>query len=358
MADAARLIVDGVQYGGWKSVRIVRSIESLCGSFELSVSDRWAGQPTVWPIREGAECQVLLDDDVVLTGYVDSRSVEYDAASHSVTVAGRDKAGDLVDCSAVLDRWEFTGISLLVFAKKLCDPFGVSVSLQAGMSAPTVSGKLSIDPGDTAWGALESACRRAGVLAVSDGQGGIVLARAGSGRASTALVESENILRAGSTYDASGRYRTYRVLGQRPGSDSESGATVSRVKGEATDLGVRRPARILMVKPEGAVTTTYAKTRAQWEAIVHAAKGDSVSVTVQGWRQRDGTLWSPNRLVPIRSPMLELDGTMLISSVTHSLDQSSGSVTELSLVRPDAYAPEPAIPAPGTGGTTRWRELD
>ena len=68
-----RLVVNGKKYGGWKSVRVTRSIESIAGSFELDVSDRWAGQGEIWPIYEEDACRVEIDGTTVIDGYVDHR---------------------------------------------------------------------------------------------------------------------------------------------------------------------------------------------------------------------------------------------------------------------------------------------
>ena len=52
------LTVGGRQYGGWKSVDIRRGIEQIAGSFELSVTERWAGQDQMRPIRQGDDNQL------------------------------------------------------------------------------------------------------------------------------------------------------------------------------------------------------------------------------------------------------------------------------------------------------------
>jgi prophage tail gpP-like protein len=350
-----RLIVNGVRYAGWKTAQVTRGVEAISGGFALSVSERWGGQDEPWPIVEGDECKLFIGDVPVITGYVDRRSPSYTADDHTLAVSGRDATGDLVDSSALLDRWEFLGVSLLTFAKRICDPFGIEVELQAGLGLPKPAAKLTIDPGDTAFEALERACRLAAVLPVSDGLGGLLLTRTGSARCTTALVQSENILGAGADYDASGRFRRYVVLGQRPGSDSDSGASVAAVKGEAQDLNVGRAARTLVIRAEGAVTTEYARRRAEWDAKVRAARGDAVSVRVQGWTEGDGTLWPVNALVPVRSAWLGIDGEMLITQATYSLDGNGGTTTELALRRPDAFLPEPVVIKGGSGGL--WKEL-
>ncbi len=354
---AAGISINGKKYGGWKTVKITRTIEALAGAFSLGVSERWANQDQPWPIGEGNECVVSVGDVPVITGYVDKRSPSFDVDNHGVTIEGRDRAGDLVDCSAQLDAWSFTSINVLALAKKICDPFKVKVSLQTGLVAETVTvpKKYSIDPGDSAASALEHLCRVAGLLPVSDGFGGIVLTRAGTERLATALIEGKNILRGSATFDVAGRFRKYEVMGSHKGRDDLSGPQAAGVKGTATDMNAREN-RVLIIRPDSSVTVALAKKRAEWEAATRAARGDSVSVTVQGWVESVfEPVWPINKRVVIRSPSLGVDGEMLIVGVTLTQDMS-GTLTELDLRDPRAYVPDPTIAKAG-GGNNYWKEI-
>ena len=106
--NQVRLVVNGQEFGGWKKIRIEAGIERQARSFELEVTDRWPGPtsavtadsaPPVWRrIRPFDACQVLIGDDLVLTGYVDATPIQYDGKHISVTVKGRSRTCDLVDC--------------------------------------------------------------------------------------------------------------------------------------------------------------------------------------------------------------------------------------------------------------------
>lgn len=352
------LSVDGKSYGGWKTVRISRSIEALCGSFALGVSERWAGQDQPWPIGENSPCVVSIGGAAVITGFVDERDPSYDATSHSVTIEGRDAAGDLVDCSTQLGKWSFSNVDVLALAQKIAAPFNVSVSLQTGLisTAVTVPKKYSIDPGDLAAGSLENLCRVAGLLAISDGLGGILLTRAGTARCSTALVEGQNILKASAKFSAKGRFRTYEVMGSHKGREDLNGASAAGVKGTATDLNARA-GRVLIIRPDHSLTPATAKLRAGWEASVRAARADAVSVTVAGWTQADGTVWPINKIVGVHSKRIGVHGDMLIAGVELNHDESTGTTATLSLKDPAAYSPDPTINKQGAGAPNYWKEI-
>jgi prophage tail gpP-like protein len=360
------LRVNGREYGGWKTMRVTRGIEAIAGSFDVSVSEKWNGQSDPWPIIEEDEVVVAIGGETVLTGWVDKRSITIGADEHSFQVSGRDKAGALVDCSALLNdngsskakkkrSWEFANVPLLTLAKKLGAVHGVDVVLDPpDLSLPAPAKKLSVEPGDTMFEVLDRACRLVGVLPVSDGTGGIKLMRPGTGRAHDALIEGQNIKTGSAAYDATGRFRTYEVHGQHPGTDQFSGVAAAAVSAEADDLNVRRDTRVLLVRAENALTVEYAKARAQWEAIVRAAKANSLEVVVVGWRQGNGDLWPFNKLVSMKSSRLGVDGDMLITQVEFSADPGTGKLTRLSLKPPNAFKPEPTLKS---GGDKTWKEI-
>jgi prophage tail gpP-like protein len=236
--------------------------------------------------------------------------------------------------------------------RKVCKPYGIPVALQTGLtsSAITVPKKLSIDPGDTAAGAIEAVCRVAGLLAISDGRGGLVLTRAGTARCTDSLLEGANVLSARARYDRTQRFRRVIVLGTKAGTDEESGTVVINTRGQAEDLN--SPAqRVTIVRPESSVNAAQAKTRAQWEVAIRAARGDTYSATVQGWTQSNGALWPLNSLVHLRSPTLEVDEDLLVSGLTLTRSRDGGTTTSMDLRHAGAFAPMPQVPVRAGSGS-------
>lgn len=342
-SEPVSLIVNGNEFRGWKAVSVSRSMEAIAGKFSLKVSEKWVGQAVRWPIREGDECELRLGGDTVITGRVDSRSVAFDANSHDVTISGRDATAVLVDSSVVLDVWQLEGASVETIIKKVLRPFGIPFTSEVS-PVPATRNRFALNPGETCFEAIARLCKMAGVLPTPDGRGGLVLTRAGTARAATALVEGENIKSASGDFSHEGRFSRYIVTGQQPGDDETYGVEASEVEATATDPAVVDTNRVLMVVAENIVTVDQAQERANWEASVRAGQSATVQVTVQGWRMGDGTLWPVNRLVPVRSERLGIDGDMLIVEATHSLDETGGTTTALSLKRADAYLPQPEVP--------------
>lgn len=352
MPDAVdvSLIVAGRRYSGWKSVRVTRTIEGLSGQFSLDVSDRWAAS-VGWPIVEEDPCRVEIAGTTVVDGYIDKRTLSASADSRTLSYTGRDRAGVLVDCSAVMDRWTHYNVDVAEFATRLAKPFGVGVSLQQGLKLDKVK-KVVINPGDTAYEAMRRATSDAEVLIVSDGSGGIVITRHSSQR-SASLVEGENILSCSLEYDGTDRYHRYLIVTQVAGTDEAFGEA-TKVRAEAVDEGVQRRDRVLLMRPDKGYSVADARRRADWEARVRAARAETAVVSVRGWCQPDGTLWPLNAVVYLKAPRsIGVDGDMLIAQIEYTLG-SGGQVTQLRLVRPDAFAPEPRAKVKKSG---QWKEI-
>lgn len=354
MKSEIALVVGGVRYKAWKSVRVVRSIESLAGSFALEVSDRRGARDEPLAIAEEDPCRVELDGETVIDGYVDKRNLSASATSRTLSYTGRDRAAALVDSSVVLKKWTYRNVDVAEFAATIAQPFGVRVSVQPGLVLTKVR-KIAISPGDTAYEVIKRAAGGDSVLIVSDGAGGILITRAGNARA-TPLVEGVNILSASVDYDGADRYHRYVIATQVAGTDEASG-NATRIQAEAIDEGVRRTDRVLLIRPDKGYSLADARRRADWEARIRAARAETVTILVKGWKQPDGTLWPLNAVTHVQAPrLIGVDGDMRVSQAEHSIGDG-GQVTQLRLVRPDAFTPEPKVARVKASGGV-WKELN
>jgi prophage tail gpP-like protein len=344
-----RLAVDGALYGGWKEVQVVRSIEQGALAFTLKVTEKWKDQPTRRVIRPGAPCTLSATGDTILVGYVDDVTTDYDVDQHTVTVVGRDKVGDLVDGAAAVDGTaEFLNLTLLDFAQQICAPYGVSVNAEADIGAPFA--RFAVQPGETAWAAIERACRHRALLPNGDGKGGLVLTRAGKGgRASGSLELGRNIKGGRGTFSYRDRFSLTVVRGQQEGADWLDGTQITSPEGRAKDGTITRY-RPTVILAEQAGNGVSLQERAQWEVRVARGRSRNVVYRVAGWRDDGGSLWRPNTMVRVKDDYLDIDFDMLVVSVSFALTLD-GSQTELQLSLPDAYdlLPEPDEASAGTG---------
>jgi len=343
-SELVSLNIGGIAWKGWEEVALTRAVDAVSGSFEVSLADRWGDDAQALPIAASMPVSIQTvasgspsaQPDELIRGYIDTVKPSFGATDHKISISGRDASADLVDCAAVHKPGEWKGLSCSRLAEILAAPFGVGVRCLGNEGAAIPVHK--IEPGETAWECLERALRQRELLAMPDAKGGILLVSIGAGRATTALIQGQNILSASADYDAKGRFSEYRVLAQNKGSDTESGQSVAAVRGISRDetVGRYRPKVITGEAPKNPAT---AQRRADWENSVCAGRSSSVEVTVQGWRQADGSLWPLNAMCRVTIPYLFIDQDLMIGKVTHKLG-SGGTTTSLTLRSPLAYAQE------------------
>lgn len=340
------LKVDGKVYSGWLEVSVRRSMRAASGGFDLNVTERWPGQSSAWPIKPGALCEVTVCDQPVITGYIDSVNSSYSANSHSISVRGRDKTADLIDCSA--DNMTLKNLRLGEIVRRLIKPFGIEF-VEEFVSDLLIK-HFVVQTGESVFQTIEKGARLAGVLLMSDGRGRLVATRASMAkRVQTVLRSGENILSGSLTDSAQDLYSQITVKSQVSMPDMNSfdltglqpAATVL-TKVEASVSGSMKRYRPLMILAESQATNSYCRTRAEWEAATRLAASRVAEITVVGWVDDNGDLWRPNTIVSVVDEHLKLANEMLITDVAMQLTDA-GSITRLRLVDPQAYEPQPVI---------------
>lgn len=336
-----RLIIDGTAYMGWQELEVVRAIDAMAGRFKLRLTSIYP-----LPAPRGKECELWINGKRIISGYVFTVSVDVTKNRHVLNVAGRDKTADLVDADVLTESQELHGLTLKELVETIIEPFGITAIFE--VNPPERFKKFSFQQ-ESAFEAIERACRMRGVFPSCDSDGNLVVRAYGVNRAEVGLTMGENVLQANAGYDDTDRFSHYEVYGQQPGTDGVDEEAAAGPSGRARDLGITRY-RPKIIIAEAAVDSGLAQQRAEWEATVRAAKAVTVSVTVQDWSQTEGgELWRENLLVRAKLPQLGVDGDMLIREVTYSLDDSEGTKATMALVRPDAYKKQPDLEAEEAG---------
>ena len=326
---------------GWKSVKISSSLDKLAHSFSLEMSARWPKQPENYRIKLGAKCQVFSGKEKILSGRIDQMSPSYSDSSHSISVSGRDLCGYLVDCSHVSEKVDFFDQDLVSIATEVCAPFGVAI--EAEKEIPGKFKRASYSQGDSVHCFLLKLCKQRGVLPVSNGNGVLSLRISDKRPVIGELKVGKNIIEASGDYSGNERFSKYLVKGQaaEPEEDQEGETKSLSVVGEAEDPVLKDVHRPLIILADVTGNKAAMEARARWESVNRAGKSRRATFKVQGWRTAAGKLWQVNKLVKIDDSLLGMKGEYLIESVSFSLDESSGTTTELGVIHPDAYAVQP-----------------
>ncbi|WP_199710598.1 phage baseplate assembly protein [Noviherbaspirillum cavernae] len=349
-----RLIISGREYGGWKAVEITAGIERQVRDFTLSVTDKWPGQQDLpRRIRPGDRCEVYIDNDKLLTGYVDGTPIRYDARSISVGVKGRSKTCDLVDCSAVNSPGQWRGATIDRIAADLARPYGVDVIAEVAVGAALTH---AIDQGETVFESIERMLKLRQLLATDDARGRLVFIAVGSGgRAGTALRVGHNVLGGAAELDFKDVYSEYICKGQRAGDDLDFGDAVAGVTASLKDDTIARR-RVMLIKSSGQTDGGSAADRVKWEKAHRRGKAFATSYSVQGWRQEDGSLWRHNQLVRVIDPIIGFDNDLLISEVTYEKGEQ-GTLCHLKVCPPEAFVMNTATRTKGKSDSGQWTDV-
>ena len=342
------LKVNGKSYGGWTSATVEKSLFNLTGAFGLAATDIYPGQLRKWEIKLGDQCTVQINKQTIITGYIEDIPISYDATSHNIQFGGRDKTGDLVDCSFDGDANEWDRLNIISIIRKICDPFGISVAVDYSVinrfNVPWPENFVA-NEGDTAFDLISKLCKMNGILPVSYGDGYLTLTRVGTSRgvqnkAHDVLELGRNVKSGSIEQSNKDRFQTYIVKGQGVGNDDKTEALVyTGPTGRKIDSVINRY-RPIVIFTETECDEGRCLERAKWEANLHAGLSRRLEYEVQGWTQSNGKVWPLNALVQVKDNFLGIKNKeLLIAALSFNIDSSTGTVTKITVVDPNTLDP-------------------
>jgi prophage tail gpP-like protein len=287
-------------------------MESLSDAFGIVSNNRWIGDAV--PIKAGDACRILDGEgNALLTGYIDSIDL---AVGENITIRGRDKAGDLIDCT-VDGSGEFAGLTLKEIITRIASPFGIKVLGEEGTKITRFRYGLN----EPAVDIIRELVTRQGFLCNSNSDGDLVIERAGSTKAAFVLLEGNNIIKGKGVVSAMRRRSSYTTTGQ----SSVSNTVASTFEGKSTRY------RPLATINSGDIEIQDAQTSSEWMGRIADGSSTEFQITVA-----DIQSINPNTLIECESISLGIHGTMLIKGVTKTVNRE-GSTTSLSIVDPYTF---------------------
>ncbi len=338
MSSSVELKIGGDLWTGWKSVSITMSLEAVANSFSVVTRTR-----DPWLIRAGSTAELYFEGKLILRGFVDQVAPSYDDGGSMATITGRSRTADLVDCSADTEPGEWWNARPQDVIREVVRPYGISLIDSVGELERILV--FRIQPGESAYEAIERICRMRALLAMATAGGDLLLTRPDPVWTGAEVREGVNVKSSSATEDFSERYAEYIVRAQTFGTDDNYGPPALQIEGRAFDPAIRSSRKIL-ITPESTASRLSAHSRAMWEATVRKARSLKVSVAVVGWKQPSGSLWIPNLRVQAELPSLRISGQMLVSTVRLELGEG-GSTGTMELMQPDSFIPQPDLDTTG-----------
>lgn len=339
---------NGRKFSYWTEVNISRSLDKIAAGFTANLVTRdMDGNPLrMFP---GDRMEVVIDNVTVIDGYIDKISSAFSNGSRTLSVSGSERTVDLVECCLDAPS-EWIDKDFVQIISGICSKFGVAFSNKYSVDVGEKFKKFSAEPGAKALDTIKKLCNERGILACSDGLGGVYLLQPEKAKRGPALVQGENLISAEMSLSIAERYSQYKVLG--------TGKPKKKVSAIAKDGDVPRD-RLLVVVDSNSVSKDKVLARAEWENAVRKAKSMSFHCSVLGWSV-DGELWAPGMLCSFKAPFMGIDESidLLVNSVSYSWNESSGAVTSLSLVDPAVFIPQPQSKKMKKGGKPDvWKNI-
>ena len=339
-----KLEVNGVSYENFLSASVEIRLDALSNTFSFA-----AASTGELPFRGGESCRVLVEDEVVLTGFIEIVSGDYSNGDHNISIQGRDKTGDFLDSSIEAISDIRPELHLQQVIEKIINNIGADISVVDEVN-PALFNKaedlVTPESGDNAFQFVEKLARKRHVLLTSNADGNIVITRASgeliNGKIKNLLGDdSNNVISASFSYDTTGRYNIYKfdsslaLVPLNNAGDTKLEDVVDQ-SGTVTDPDSRIGRQLILVA-ESPFSSGEDNDRATWEANIRRARGRVYSAVVNGYRDLDGNLWQVNKLVPVQDTYAGIDADMLINTVTFTFDIQNGRQTVMSFVEENAY---------------------
>ena len=348
--DGILLSVGNYLLSGWTSLRCTRGIERFPSDFELGMTELFPGQARDVVVQEGDPFILSIGLDPVMTGYIDLVDPSISAAGHEIRVTGRGKCQDLLDCAAQWPNGQISNCTAFDIATKLAVPYNITVACD--VTGLPIIPQQNIMLGETAYEIIERSARFSALMVYEDRDGTLRLSRAGTDAMSSGVQEGINMESARVTRSMDQRYSEIMAVMIGTNNLQDLNAVNAPVF-TATDPNVTRHRRRIIIAEAGELGWDVGKQRALWEVARRRGRSEVVKLFVDNWRDVDGNLWEPNKLIDVLIPTLKVSvdqgGTTpiryLISEVTFHLDLS-GTHAELTLMPPEAFTPQPILIQP------------
>jgi prophage tail gpP-like protein len=339
MSTRINIKINGQSFDKWESVAIYKSIDTISGTFAAATTDFFPGEPTKWNIKPGDSCIVEVDDQKIITGYIDDFNIEYDVDGNAIKIIGRDKTSDLVDCAFDSEVNEWKNQTILNLIKNMCNPFNIAVNVDTNITdrTDTIIDTFKIDEGEVISNEIIKLCIDNAILPICYNDGKLTLTNTSASRKMNDQIEVGNNAKKGIFLQSNKeRYSKYIVKGQGIGNDEKKLNTFISPYGIYFDNVVSRN-RTKIIFADNITDSGKCINRAKWEGKLRAGKSRARQYVVEDWTQKNGKIWEINSLVNVVDEFFNINGSLLITDIVYNYDEEDGEIALLTLIDPSAY---------------------
>lgn len=346
--EIVTVVVGGQSYTAFETIKVRAGVKKAARSFALKIAAEAGPDATASIFQPYVPVQIfaMVDDgsaggqggqgggDLIFTGYVDKYKAKLSKHEAYIEIEGRSKGQDIVDSSADHQKSDYVQKTPLDIAQDQ-DVYGVGFSAGPGLNLTPVD-QWRPNPGQPLFHALDQLCHDAECTMAGQPDGSIQMTQAGAAppRQPTPLIEGVNILIIEGDLDVSDIHSDVTAHGQAA---YGTGAQNTQISATASNSTVKRK-RKLHIHHHHHTDQNRISLKAKNHRDKEAGNGIKASVTVQGWHDDSGMLWTPGNVVWLQSPFAAIVQDMLIESVDYTQDSKEpGSLCKMELVDPRAH---------------------
>lgn len=327
--DKVTLLIGNFAHSDWESYDIDSDLMTPADAWRVTLGM----QPKTLPpfVSPGQPAQLQVGNDTILSGRIDEVSQTVGHGEHTLEISGRDGAAVLVDCSAPIFTARQIGLEGTI--AKVVRPLGIS-NIRIDAAATLRREKIQVEPGETAWAALQAAAQANGLWPWFDPDGTLVVGGPDYSRAPVATLilrmdgKGNNVESLSKTESIAERHSEITVLGQTWGTEQADGQNAMQYTQKDSGVTWYRP-RIEVDQETDSIA--IAQSRARKLLSDERLSGLTLRARVAGHRTEDGVLWTPGQRVSVKSEPHRIDGVFFLMSRRFTLSRSGGTVTELFL---------------------------
>ncbi len=359
--------VGGVPFLDFTDAQVSFAVDTLTRGFEFTSTNVPENGKITFPFKRGNLCKILVDGEVVLTGFIETIQGSGNVRSHNLRIAGRGLSADLLDCQ-LYQPDELTAGSLTIadIIRSVLRNLQLNLTVIDNVNPPPFNEAediVSPKEGMQAFDLIEQYARKRQVLISENSSGDIVIANATPNQVNfqlTNLVENStnNVIRYSFRQSDTQLYSRYIVVGAQDAVVNALGinqlladfdiAPLVFQTSEAilpiVDTNIRGSRQMVEIMGTG-YSSNQCNDRAKWSRRIRLARARSYSATVQGYRDFDGNLFDINTLVNVQDAYSDISRQQLVNSVTFSYGKN-GSLTNFGLLEPDSYLSTVEEPTP------------
>lgn len=361
------VLIADTQIEGWLDYEIHASMLEPAAHFSMNIPF----DLTTWNLTvPDAAIRVLIDDTIVLTGFIDEHLIADD--KDVIQIVGRNRYGRMVDESA--PTINYANLSMFQLMTQVASPWYPNVVFSNARNRSVLRGRgkkaragdepvvlfarkalgTRINPGMSRHQVIEDLCAQAGCLVFPSGDGAeLIIGQPNYEQepqfyffqpmADSTRTDESTVLGMGVSESVAERYSRVIVVGSGTGTDVNYGSTVASryaqsldnpLTKDGTGLDFRQQKFLIAVRPVN--STAEAQELADREMDRRRASRRKVTVRSQGHGQQIGsvftTIFAPDLIALVEDERTGVKGEFIITDCIYRADRPGAETTTLSLV--------------------------